>query len=104
MIRADTKVRPYKNSLTLALTQRERGLITLLLSLPGITPRAMLMTRRGRLKDSGRVSVNHSHENSTEPNPSYASKVIRRETGSLPSGREKGCWTVCPPGIFTTIQ
>jgi len=51
MIRADTKVRPYKNSLTLALTQRERGLITLLLSLPGITPRAMLMTRRGRWKD-----------------------------------------------------
>jgi len=26
MIRADTKVRPYKNSLTLALSQRERGL------------------------------------------------------------------------------
>jgi len=26
MIRADTKVRPYKNSLTLASSQRERGL------------------------------------------------------------------------------
>jgi len=24
-MRADTKVRPYKNSLTLALSQRERG-------------------------------------------------------------------------------
>ena len=26
MIRADTKIRPYKNSLTLALSQRERGI------------------------------------------------------------------------------
>ncbi len=26
MIRADTQVRPYKNSLTLSLSQRERGL------------------------------------------------------------------------------
>ncbi len=34
--------------LTLTLSQRERGLITLVLSLPGLTPWAMLMPRRWR--------------------------------------------------------
>ncbi|MFB3787053.1 MAG: hypothetical protein ACE15F_11870, partial [bacterium] len=72
-IRADTKVRSYTNSLTLALSQREKGLMTpanpieqqphmlekksthlseepLFLSFPGLAPWAILMPRPGRLK------------------------------------------------------